>query len=491
MTLHINNYDSFLKNTKTHIVNQNIIHPPHGSLEELVPKTIDAIVLPPTNSHVDFTTLTRYEHEKEPTLSELQTHGIPKKFNWIEDGKEKSKLISSAGNQMLCGSCWAISTAGIVADNHVVAGTVDYKPNLSTTWSLACYPQSQCKGGNPSLLLDNIHKNGLSSNSCVDYSWCATNENCNGKATQHFKESKHVDLSTLIPNCGCYNSNSEHLLYFIDKPKRFSLQNNIDIEHFRMLVKKHIITYGPVLGGFLVFRNFMSGGFTKVNGGIYLENGIYDEGKVYFQNNYANANNFVGSHAISIIGWGEEEIVVNNKGTREVVPYWKCLNSWTNKWGENGTFKMAMYPYNKLSQFDKVVILSTNSGNVMAGGMVTVKASGPPQQFKLPQIQNAEDMLKLKPNEFYDSEIKTKPNNNNKSSRSLSSNVLKIIGKIIIILLVVFLLNLLIRKVIIPALHRKNENYNSVQTINNNPINYNTNNNIIPTSKVSRIYSNY
>lgn len=59
---------------------------------------------------------------------------------------------------MLCGSCWAISAAGIVADNHVVSETVNWKPDLSTTWCLSCYPQSQCQGGNPALLYEDIAK---------------------------------------------------------------------------------------------------------------------------------------------------------------------------------------------------------------------------------------------------------------------------------------------------------------------------------------------
>jgi len=38
---------------------------------------------------------------------------------------------------------------------------------------------------------------------------------------------------------------------------------------------------------------------------------------------------YMGGHAIRILGWGEEN------GT----PYWLAANSWNNDWGNNGFFK--------------------------------------------------------------------------------------------------------------------------------------------------------
>ena len=36
--------------------------------------------------------------------------------------KTKGGAITTPGNQGLCGSCWAISSAGIISDNFVVSG---------------------------------------------------------------------------------------------------------------------------------------------------------------------------------------------------------------------------------------------------------------------------------------------------------------------------------------------------------------------------------
>jgi hypothetical protein len=300
--------------------------------------------------------------------------------------------------------CWAISAAGIVADNHVVSGTVNWKPNLSTTWCLTTYPQNKCQGGNPGILYQDISENGIATNNCVDYSWCSENEACNGKATGHF-QTQNVNLSDLIPTTknACYDSTSPHYLYFIDTPTSMSIgTDGLTGENFTNTVKKHIYYNGPIQGGFLVFKNFMSGAFTKVNGGVYLEQGDYTGGQIQFNSEQLDITNYMGSHAIAIIGWGvEKNVVVDNEGSKNDIPYWYCRNSWTEKWGDNGYFKMAMYPYNKLVQFDKTIIIN----NMQGGGMVMIKASKPPQSLTFQQIEDK--FIKLsKPASYYSTETK-------------------------------------------------------------------------------------
>ena len=40
--------------------------------------------------------------------------------------------------------------------------------------------------------------------------------------------------------------------------------------------------------------------------------------------------NFLGGHAVKIVGWGVEG----------GVNYWVCANSWSTNWGENGYFRI-------------------------------------------------------------------------------------------------------------------------------------------------------
>jgi hypothetical protein len=173
-------------------------------------------------------------------------------------------------------------------------------------------------------------------------------------------------------------------------------------ENFTNTVKKHIYYNGPIQGGFLVYKNFISGAFTKVNGGVYLEKGDYTRSPIQFNSEQLDITNYMGSHAIAIIGWGiEKNVVVDNEGSKNDIPYWYCRNSWTEKWGDNGYFKMAMYPYNKVVQFDKTIIINSMQG----GGMVMIKASKPPQSLTFQQIEDK--FIKLsKPASYYSTETK-------------------------------------------------------------------------------------
>lgn len=448
MSINLNHdYEEGLRMAKPIYLGKQTIRPPHGALGDV--STVPSQIIPPLNTNIQFDILPEFNLSHHPGLASMDIKKIPKEFNWRQNGGSKKNLIAKPGNQMLCGSCWAISAAGLVSDNHVVTGTVDWSPNLSTTWCLSCFPQAKCKGGNPAILYQNISDHGIATNHCIDYSWCAENPLCNGKATKHFKaEHGNVDLSALVPPCGCYDSKAEHFLYFIDKPKSVSLgTGGLNSDNFAATIKKHIYTYGPVQGGFLVFKNFMHGSFTKVNGGIYLDNGVYNNGKLYFDDKQTLPENYVGSHAIAILGWGTEKIVVDNKGTKKDVPYWYCRNSWTEKWGDEGFFKMAMYPFNKMSQFDKIVVINSPNGKKQSGGMVMLKASKKPKSLTLSQIQQKMGELKRShPDSYYQAEQKKRPvKKNSNIGKNIGKNVTNIL-KIVLVVVTVLILGYLLIK---------------------------------------------
>ena len=501
MTVKISfDYIHHLENSRPTRLKGGIKHTqPKGASHDLSPIHSTPAIIPPINTDIQISQLPIFKLSEHHELSAMSAEEIPKKFNWRHGPgyNDKRKNITTPGNQLLCGSCWAISTAGIIADNHVVAGTVEWLPNLSTTWSLSCYPQNQCKGGNPAKLFDEISKKGIATNNCIDYSWCKENDNCTPtsqtqtqtpssptpssptpptpsspssprpsspssprpssptpKPKDHFK-AKNLNLSNDIPSCGCYDSKSKHYLYYIDPPRSISIgRGDITKDNFALTVKKHILKHGPVQGGFIVYKNFMHGTFTKINGGIYLETGTYDvPGQLRFDQNQINMRNYVGSHAIAVIGWGvAENIIVDNNGTKKTIPFWYCRNSWGTKWGDGGYFKMAMYPFNKISQFDKILKIKTPQGNMLVGGMVRISASKPPVLEKLQQTQNKFISLKKEhPSSYYDGEKHEKGKMNpkyiksDKSDKSDKSNtrnwkviILIILGILIGISLIIF-----------------------------------------------------
>jgi cathepsin B len=70
-----------------------------------------------------------------------------------------------------------------------------------------------------------------------------------------------------------------------------------------------IMTNGPITVGMNVYMDLFT-----------YEDGIYSH----------VTGDFAGGHAVYIVGWGE----------REGVKYWIVVNSWSDAWAQNGTFKI-------------------------------------------------------------------------------------------------------------------------------------------------------
>lgn len=434
-----NGYSEGLAAARPTFFGSQTVKPPPGvqGAERIEP----SLIIPPINTDINFSMLPTFQLSSHKGLSALAAQPLETTFNWRDGPYDEKKgrfvpstklrnkiaLLSTPGNQMLCGSCWAISVASIVGDSFVISDIVNWKPNLSTTYSLACYPQKQCHGGNPAKLLIDIAGGGLVSDHCIDYSWCSKNQWCNGDALKHFKAQHEKmashQLNPLIPTCGCLEK-GDFFKFMVDSqpgPQQLSIGvHDMKEGELRSTIKAHIRHKGPVLGSFLVFKNFMKGYFTKgkANKGIYLEKATYSpDGTATYLDNL-DKKTYVGSHAVAIIGWGVEKgVQIDNKGTKQDVHYWFVRNSWTPKWGDKGYFKMPMYPIkedekpiNKLSQFDKLVRILSPKGQVQGGGMVVFTTSKAPTKVSFEQV--AADFAgkpRSKPNEYYKQEQKDRP----------------------------------------------------------------------------------
>lgn len=304
-----------------------------------------------------------------------QFYEIPQEFNWAlflsgdtEELKCKKYLISSVKNQHLCGCCWAISCVTALSDCFVVKNIVNWAPKISYTYALSKYPQQKCSGGSSRILLEDIKNgDGISSDFCVDDKWCSNNKDCvSSNSSSHFFSKNKEYLSSLIPPQGCYDGNKKHYVYYIDDVYSLSSEKNLKILESQKNIKKHIMVRGPVVGGFLVMKNFLSGSFSKKDSGIYFEN----------EDDYKNK--ILGSHSVVIVGWGvEKNVVYKNKVTD--IPYWYCRNSWGINWGEKGYFKIAMYPYNKICQFSKKINVIHNGKIKEVGGVTGFNVTRKPE----------------------------------------------------------------------------------------------------------------
>lgn len=87
---------------------------------------------------------------------------------------------------------------------------------------------------------------------------------------------------------------------------------------------------GPLVVSFYVhstFKLYKKGVYTKLDDEELMEkHNVRIEG-------WSRIN-----HTVALVGWGEEGVSMN--GNTEMKKYWLIQNSWGEKWGENGYFKI-------------------------------------------------------------------------------------------------------------------------------------------------------
>lgn len=82
-------------------------------------------------------------------------------------------------------------------------------------------------------------------------------------------------------------------------------------------IKYEIYRYGPVVAGFLMYKDF-------------LDN--YDGTTIY--TGPPPGTEYVGGHTVRILGWGRD--------SKLNIDFWILANNWSTSWGEGGYFRMKM-----------------------------------------------------------------------------------------------------------------------------------------------------
>lgn len=373
------------------------------------------LIIPPLNTNVQFADfLPPYKKKFSGFSSSNELSATPKNFSWTISSSadstgilEKKLHIGPVMDQQGCGSCWAFAVSSAMSDCLVVSGVVNWSPYISPTFCMASYPQGRCNGGFPAKLATDIEKYGASDQSCVDYSWCDNDSLCNIRDSSNHFDVDSKELSRMIPDRGCLYS-ADKYIYYIDKgTSTYSITTGTSIETYRNMVREHIFEFGPLIGGYAVMNNFLDGKFTQYNEGLYFDRADYanmkSDGTISFSDSVRSSANCAGCHAVSVVGWGVAENVHYDNNKNGDVPFWYCRNSWGTKWGDNGFFKIAMYPFNKIAQFDKIVTFPYKGENIKIGGLVLIRATTPPVIKTLKEINEnyKNDIILTEPIEFY------------------------------------------------------------------------------------------
>jgi cathepsin B len=206
--------------------------------------------------------------------------------------------IKAIRDQSACGSCWAFGAVEAMSDRYCIHLK---KTNLSISAqdlnSCCTSCGFGCGGGFPSAAWQYWANTGIVSEKCSPYSLPSCDH--------HIPNSPHPCPPNEYPTPPCVKSCKDGKSWQSDKhfgASVYSVRGEQDI-------MQEIYTNGPVEAVFEVYSDFLS-----------YKTGIYKH----------VSGQYVGGHAVKIIGWGVEN----------GVKYWLIANSWNTHWGEKGFFRM-------------------------------------------------------------------------------------------------------------------------------------------------------
>ncbi|HYW68184.1 MAG TPA: C1 family peptidase, partial [bacterium] len=202
---------------------------------------------------------------------------LPERFNWRQlDG---TTAVKAQGN---CGSCWAFSTVGAMECNILIKDGIEV--DLSEQWLVSCNQSGwSCNGGG---FAHGYHM--LKRDPC-------------GGAGAVLESDFHYQAMDLPCDCPYPHAYRLRGWGFLDP--------SVEVPDIDM-IKRAIMTYGPVSVGVLA-----DSGFSSYRGGIFDGWTAHDI-----------------NHAVVLVGWDD------NQGPEGV---WFLRNSWGTMWGEQGYMRIT------------------------------------------------------------------------------------------------------------------------------------------------------
>jgi len=246
------------------------------------------------------------------------SESIPTEFDVRTNWPECSAVTGLVRDQSDCGSCWAFGSTEAFNDRHCIA-TGDATTILSPEDTVSCCSGPKCafsmgcNGGQPSGAWKWFTSTGVSSGG----DWADNGKGTTCKPYSMQSCAHHVEPPEGMVSCDdldeyktpkCTSSCSESgyaTPYASDKLKASSEYSVKGTEN----MQKELMEKGTLSVSFTVYEDFEA-----------YTSGVYEH----------VSGKSLGGHAIKMVGWG-----VDN-GT----PYWTCVNSWNDSWGEKGAFRI-------------------------------------------------------------------------------------------------------------------------------------------------------
>lgn len=243
---------------------------------------------------------------QERVYSERNSVPLPDHFDW-RDRSSMCPSILEIRDQANCGSCWALGSVSPMTDRICIMSKGSSKPRLSAQDVTSCSDPIGCDGGAPVSAWKYFMNTGIVTGGAYgDHSMCFSYQR--PKCSHHSGDPTYPpcppDPGT-TPKCTKTCEDGED--WTVAKVR--NTQDSYFLDGERALMQD-IVQKGPITVVFDVLDDFPA-----------YRHGIYDP----------NSFKSLGGHAVSMYGYGVEN----------GVKYWLIKNSWNEKWGENGWFRMV------------------------------------------------------------------------------------------------------------------------------------------------------
>ncbi|CAI5452097.1 unnamed protein product [Caenorhabditis angaria] len=203
----------------------------------------------------------------------------PDSWDW-----RSKKVVAPVKYQGGCGCCWAFTTVAVV--QSVIAIKTGKIPEPSEQELCDCGQgkgRAGCNGGNLGKSFDYVKNNGITE-------------------------------ETNYPKYNDKRATTDQVCEESGKPNNIKISNYQFISQATVpLLEDALINKGPLGVGFRVGKSFR-----------YYKSGIFASTDCDVK------STFYGWHAVTVVGYG-----VENK-----IPFWIVKNSWSEKWGEQGYFRI-------------------------------------------------------------------------------------------------------------------------------------------------------
>jgi len=233
---------------------------------------------------------------------------LPENFDSRENWPNCT-TISEIRDQGSCGSCWAFGAVEAISDRICVHSRGKINVEISSEDLLTCcgfWCGDGCDGGWPGSAWKYWVHHGLVSGGL--YGDTKTCQPYIIPPCEHHVPGNRPNCSGEIPTPTCRHhcEGNKQINYHKDK---YYGDHSYSLPNSELDIQMEIIKNGPVEGAFSVYSDFPT-----------YKSGVYQH----------TTGDFLGGHAIRILGWGVEN------GTK----YWLVANSWNTDWGDHGYFKI-------------------------------------------------------------------------------------------------------------------------------------------------------